>query len=249
MKCARVSGDTMARYHPHGDGAIYDALVRMAQPFSLRHPLIDFHGNYGSPDFGPAASRYCVTGDTRVRLADGSSVAIADLVDAPAEQRRRSSTSTCSTRTASRFTSAKGFNSGVHPTKRLTTKAGFSLRGSHNHLVLCLVPVAGVPMFQWLQLDEITPGTVVCVARNAWMNVVPTARESMLGVLCGAWVSEGWASDGRAGFNNTDRSFFDDVVFAYDELVGGPRYVSERQTRVDRKRIYELDIQNMDAFA
>ena len=58
VKCARVSGDTMAKYHPHGDGAIYDALVRMAQPFSLRHPLIDFHGNYGSPDFGPAASRY-----------------------------------------------------------------------------------------------------------------------------------------------------------------------------------------------
>jgi DNA gyrase subunit A len=58
VKCARVTGDTMARYHPHGDGAIYDAIVRMAQPFSLRHPLIDFHGNYGSPDFGPAASRY-----------------------------------------------------------------------------------------------------------------------------------------------------------------------------------------------
>src|ERR687892_75347 len=66
VKSARVSGDTMAKYHPHGDGAIYDALVRMAQPFSLRHPLIDFHGNYGSPDFGPAASRYCVTGETRV---------------------------------------------------------------------------------------------------------------------------------------------------------------------------------------
>jgi DNA gyrase subunit A len=48
----------MARFHPHGDSAIYAALVRMAQPFSLRHPLIDFHGNYGSPDFGPAASRY-----------------------------------------------------------------------------------------------------------------------------------------------------------------------------------------------
>ena len=58
VKCARVTGDTMAHYHPHGDSAIYDALVRMAQPFSLRHPLIDFHGNYGSPDFGPAASRY-----------------------------------------------------------------------------------------------------------------------------------------------------------------------------------------------
>jgi len=58
VKCARVTGDTMAKYHPHGNSAIYDALVRMAQPFSLRHPLIDFHGNYGSPDFGPAAERY-----------------------------------------------------------------------------------------------------------------------------------------------------------------------------------------------
>ena len=49
VKCARVTGDTMANYHPHGNSAIYDALVRMAQPFSLRHPLIDFHGNYGAP--------------------------------------------------------------------------------------------------------------------------------------------------------------------------------------------------------
>ena len=58
IKCARVVGDTMGKYHPHGNQAIYDALVRMAQPFSLRHPLIDFHGNYGSPDFSAAAERY-----------------------------------------------------------------------------------------------------------------------------------------------------------------------------------------------
>ena len=51
VKCAKVVGETMAKFHPHGDMAIYDALVRMAQPFSLRDPLIDFHGNYGSPDF------------------------------------------------------------------------------------------------------------------------------------------------------------------------------------------------------
>ena len=247
VKCARVSGDTMANFHPHGDSAIYDALVRMAQPFSLRHPLIDFHGNYGSPDFGPAASRYCVTGDTRIRLANGSSVQIGDLVDVPLN-------SECDVdlevldRDGKPVHASKVFNSGVHPTKRLTTKFGFSLRGSHNHLLLCLVPVAGVPMFQWLQLDEIIPGTVVCVARNAWTNVVPTAQESMLGVLCGGWVSEGWASSERAGFNNTDKSFFDDVVFAYDALVGGQRYLSSRQTRVDRKETHELDIQNMENF-
>ncbi len=64
VKCAKVTGDTMARFHPHGNLALYDALARMAQPFSLRHPLIDFHGNYGSPDFPPAAERY-----TECRLA------------------------------------------------------------------------------------------------------------------------------------------------------------------------------------
>jgi DNA gyrase subunit A len=58
VKCARVVGDVMANYHPHGDGAIYDALVRMGQDFSLSHPLIDKHGNFGSPADPPAASRY-----------------------------------------------------------------------------------------------------------------------------------------------------------------------------------------------
>jgi DNA gyrase subunit A len=58
VKCAKVTGETMAKFHPHGNTAIYDALVRMAQPFSLRNPLIDFHGNYGSQDFPPAAERY-----------------------------------------------------------------------------------------------------------------------------------------------------------------------------------------------
>ena len=58
VKCANVAGDVIAKYHPHSPDSVYDALVRMAQPFSLRHPLIDFQGNYGSPDFGPAAMRY-----------------------------------------------------------------------------------------------------------------------------------------------------------------------------------------------
>jgi len=73
MKCARVTGDVMGKYHPHGDGAIYDALVRMAQDFSLRHPLVDGHGNFGSPDFGPAAARYteCRLATLAMRMIDG----------------------------------------------------------------------------------------------------------------------------------------------------------------------------------
>src|SRR5438552_6274537 len=58
VKCARVVGDVMANYHPHGDSSIYDALVRMGQPFSLTATLIDKHGNFGSPSDPPAASRY-----------------------------------------------------------------------------------------------------------------------------------------------------------------------------------------------
>ena len=58
VKSARVTGEVMGKLHPHGDGAIYDALVRMAQPFTLRVPLIDGHGNFGSLDDGPAAARY-----------------------------------------------------------------------------------------------------------------------------------------------------------------------------------------------
>jgi len=58
MKSARVTGHVMGYFHPHGDASIYDALVRMAQSFSLRHPLVAGHGNFGSPDFGPAAARY-----------------------------------------------------------------------------------------------------------------------------------------------------------------------------------------------
>ena len=73
MKSARVSGEVMGKFHPHGEGSIYDALVRMAQPFALRDPLIDFHGNYGSPDFSAAASRY-----TEVRLAALASEMLAE---------------------------------------------------------------------------------------------------------------------------------------------------------------------------
>jgi DNA gyrase subunit A len=67
VKSARVTGEVMGKLHPHGDGAIYDALVRMSQSFSLRLPLIDGHGNFGSLDDGPAAARY-----TEARLASAA---------------------------------------------------------------------------------------------------------------------------------------------------------------------------------
>src|SRR5213083_1219233 len=74
-KCARVVGEVMGQYHPHGDSAIYDTLVRLAQPWSLRYPLVDGQGNFGSPGNDPAAAmRYCITGDALVALPGGESL-------------------------------------------------------------------------------------------------------------------------------------------------------------------------------
>ena len=75
VKCARAVGEVMGKLHPHGDSAIYDAMVRMAQSFSMRLPLIDGHGNFGSLDAGPAAMRY-----TESRLA-AAAMAMVDESD------------------------------------------------------------------------------------------------------------------------------------------------------------------------
>ncbi len=75
VKSSRVVGEVMGRFHPHGDGAIYDALVRMAQPWSMRLPTVDGHGNFGSPDDPPAAMRY-----TEARMAPAA-VAMTGTID------------------------------------------------------------------------------------------------------------------------------------------------------------------------
>ncbi|CAN5399931.1 DNA topoisomerase IV subunit A [soil metagenome] len=74
VKSARVVGEVMGRLHPHGDSAIYDALVRMTQPWSMRLPTIDGHGNFGSPDDSPAAMRY-----TECRMAPAAVAMTADI--------------------------------------------------------------------------------------------------------------------------------------------------------------------------
>jgi DNA gyrase subunit A len=74
VKSARVIGDVMGKYHPHSDDAIYDAMVRLAQDFSLNAPLIDGHGNFGSPDDGPAAARY-----TEARMSSEAMLLVGEI--------------------------------------------------------------------------------------------------------------------------------------------------------------------------
>src|SRR5947199_7976192 len=69
-KCAKIVGEVLGKYHPHGDAPVYDAMVRMAQDFSMRYPLVDGQGNFG-----------CFTGDTKIKLLDGTEKSFAELAD------------------------------------------------------------------------------------------------------------------------------------------------------------------------
>ncbi|PGH44219.1 DNA gyrase subunit A [Micromonospora sp. WMMA1996] len=248
VKCSRVVGDVMGQFHPHGDSAIYDALVRMAQPWSLRYPLVDGNGNFGSPGNDPAAAmRYCLTADARIRTVDGT-VRIGDVVPDAAPSSETDVELKVRDRNGDLVRASRFFHSGEHPTLRLRTREGYELTGTHNHPVLCLVNVAGVPTLLWKLLAEIAPGDRVVLQRTVPDEIgYPMLEHVEAAVLAGAFVSEGWVSERRAGFNNVDRDFFVRVLTAYDLAVGGPRYVAERVI-ASGSTLHELDVQDLSAL-
>src|SRR5581483_1921234 len=246
-KSATTVGDVMGHYHPHGDSAIYDTLVRMGQPFSLRYPLVDGQGNFGSiDDDPPAAMRYCVTNDTRIETPHGS-YRIGDLVPNAEPESDNPIQLDVLDRRGRPVRASMLFHSGEHPTLHIRTREGYELTGTHNHPILCLVGMAGVPLLLWKRLDEIKAGDRVLLAR---MDRDGDARiavhEEQEALLLGAFVAEGWVAPERAGFNNVDRSYFDAVVSAYDAVVGGRRYVYEREVR-SGSTLRELDVQELTA--
>jgi DNA gyrase subunit A len=249
-KCALIVGEVMGKYHPHGDSAIYDTLVRMAQEFSMRYELVDGQGNFGSIDDDPAAAmRYCVTGDTRVRTTAGTA-RIDSLVADAAPNSDNSIDLEVLDRLGRPAHASVLFHSGEHHTLRLRTAEGYELTGTGNHPVLCIVDVAGVPLLIWRLLEEIGPGERVLLHRGQTTVAVDQELDEhsrMLALLAGAFVSEGWFGKRRAGFNNIDRSYFDSVVEAYDAVVGGKRYTTTRTIR-SGSLSHELDVQNLSAL-
>jgi DNA gyrase subunit A len=191
VKSANIVGYVMGNFHPHGDSAIYDTLVRMAQPFSLRYPLVDGQGNFGSiDDDPPAAMRYCLTADARVATSQGT-LRIEDIAAADPETDTDVDL-TVLDRLGRPVHASKLFHSGDHPTLRVATREGYELKGTHNHPVLCLVDIAGVPMLLWKLLDEIRPGDRVALSRAPRAVAVDLADDerqealrSALVELCG----------------------------------------------------------------
>jgi DNA gyrase subunit A len=247
-KSARIVGDVMGSYHPHGDTAIYDTLVRLAQPFSMRYPLVDGQGNFGSLDGDPAAAmRYCVTGDTRIATGSGT-LRIDQLHPRIEPNSEREIELEVLDRLGRPVRATKHFHSGEHPTLRVRTREGYEVAGTHNHPVLCLVDAVGVPMLMWKLLEEVAPGDRVALSRTPRSVDVDLGEEDRrLALLLGAFASEGWVGERRAGFNNVDEEFFAAVVDAYDRLVGGARYVYSR-TIASGSLLHELDVQRLDAL-
>ncbi len=245
-KSARSVAETMGNYHPHGDSSIYDTLVRMAQPWSLRYPLVDGQGNFGSPgNDPPAAMRYCVTGDALVRLPFGQSVRISDVVSGAPSNSDTAIELKVLDRHGNPVVADRLFHSGEHQTYTVRTIDGYEITGTANHPLLCLVDVAGVPTLLWKLIEEIRADDCVVLQRTPSVEFGPADwRATLQALLLGAFISEGFVSETRAGFNNLDRDYFDMVVAAYDAVVGGRRYVSSR-TIASGSTLHELDVHNL----
>jgi DNA gyrase subunit A len=144
-KSARVVGDVIGKYHPHGDTAVYDTIVRLAQDFSMRYPLIDGQGNFGSIDGDAAAAmRYCITGEALV-VTDKGLLPIAKISAGEEDVNARVLSHGGNINTASKW-----WDSGVHPVKRLRTRHGFEITGTTNHpLLVFRLNAAGEPSFSW----------------------------------------------------------------------------------------------------
>jgi len=245
-KSARSVAETMGNYHPHGDASIYDTLVRMAQPWSLRYPLVDGQGNFGSPgNDPPAAMRYCLTGDALVRLPFGRSVRIADIVRGAPQNSDNAIELKVLDRHGNPVAADRLFHSGEHQTYTVRSAEGYEVTGTANHPLLCLVDVAGVPTLLWKLIQEISPDDYVVLQRTPPVEFGPADwHDVMEALLLGAFISEGFVSETRAGFNNCDRDYFNMVVGAYDAVVGGRRYLSSR-TIASGSTLHELDIHNL----
>jgi DNA gyrase subunit A len=192
VKSANIVGYVMGNHHPHGDQSIYDTLVRLAQPFSMRYPLVDGQGNFGSiDDDPPAAMRYCLGARVRVSFGQGT-LRIGDVAPGVVPESDNEVDLEVLDRLGRPVHASKLFHSGDHPTLRVTTREGYELEGTHNHPLLCLVEVGGVPMLLWKLVEEIEVGDRVVINRRPRdVEVALPNQERQTALLLGAWLSEG----------------------------------------------------------
>lgn len=260
-KSARIVGEVIGKYHPHGDTAVYDALVRLAQEFSLRYPLVDGQGNFGSIDGdNPAAMRYCITGDSYILTKKGlvNISSISDKKDVKINE-------TILSFDGKENKAIKFFNSGEHPIIELKTQAGFEISGSYNHPVLCFVDSEGVPKFEWKLLENITSKDIIVHNRTSLFpntNIslkelhpkaenkqksfnLPQKMNDELAFILGAFVAEGSFHQKKIIFSNQDLQYYrrvkQSLVKLFPDLQLYERKIAENCTQFE---LYSQQIVN-----
>lgn len=233
-KSARIVGDVIGKYHPHGDSAVYETIVRMAQEFSMRYPLVDGQGNFGSVDGDSAAAmRYCVTGETLV-VTDKGLLPIAKISSGDENIKSRVLSQGGEINTASKW-----WDSGVHATKRVRTRHGFEITATSNHpLLVFRLNAAGKPGFAWKLVSQLRHGDMLVIDRGEklWSkddvslkefrpmldeasrtvrHELPEVLTEDLAFLLGAITAEGTIQDHRIEFCNNRGDFADEFIAAW----------------------------------
>src|SRR5581483_5765696 len=250
-KCAGTVGEVLKSYHPHGDVAVYDSLVRMAQPWSMRYPLVLGQGNFGSQDDDPpAAMRYCVTGDTLV-VTDKGLVPISQISQPGVED--------VSVRVLSKDgqtnTASKWWDCGAFPTWNVRTQRGYEVTGTANHPLLVAVPhdSDGRIILTWKIIAELAVGDYVVLDRSTdlWPeqpvdlhpfhssvppksrvkhHTLPETLDEDLGFLLGALLAEGTFRNQVIEFTNTHGDFADYFIQAWKRVFPTCRlHIFERE--------------------
>ncbi|HZO74648.1 MAG TPA: DNA gyrase subunit A [Ktedonobacteraceae bacterium] len=250
-KCAGTVGEVLKSYHPHGDAAVYDSLVRMAQPWAMRYPLVLGQGNFGSQDDDPpAAMRYCVTGDTLV-VTDNGLVPISRLSQPGVED--------ISVRVLSKDgqtnTASKWWDCGRFQTWSVRTQRGYEVTGTANHPLLVAQPrdADGRVTLAWKTIAQLAVGDYVVLDRSSVMwpeqavdlhpfyppvlsksrvkrHTLPETLDEDLGFLLGALLAEGTFRDGVIEFTNTPGDFAEHFIQAWQRVFPTCRlHVFERQ--------------------
>lgn len=233
-KSARVVGDTIGKYHPHGDTAAYDTIVRMAQDFSLRYPLVDGQGNFGSIDGDNAAAmRYCVVNKT-LTVTDRGLQRIGSMSETEEIDIRILSHGQKINR------ASKWFDSGVHPTFEVTTNRGYSVTGTSNHpLLVWRSGIEDRPGFTWKTIGELAKGDYLVIDRSEvlWpeeevalsqfypeisprneLHETPATLNSDLAFILGALVAEGTSGRNVVEFGNAEGEFADEFRAAWSRV-------------------------------
>lgn len=172
-KCARIVGDVLGKYHPHGDSSVYGALVKMAQDFYKRYPLVDGHGNFGTTDDSEAAMRYCLIGNTLVATNLGY-IPFKNIVADSETQSETDIHVAVESGSGAINVASKFFNCGEHPTFTLELDYGYRLTGTANHPILTLKKFKknGKPVIQWKTIGELKPGDIALLKKDSRVEAV-----------------------------------------------------------------------------